>query len=162
MATRAPGGGRKPKPTAQKRAAGNPGKRKLNDAEPDYSTLLIAPPAPDWMSDYAGVMWDKLAPELIDAKVLTLTDLHVLEGFCLAYSRWREAEKDVMKNGITICTAMGRVKNPACTVANEAMRQMTSYGAALGLDPASRARLVVPKSKKSNAFSAILGGKRGN
>ena len=65
-------------------------------------------------------------------------------------------------NASTIRTAMGRVKNPACTVANEAMRQMTSYGAALGLDPASRARLVVPKSKKSNAFSAILGGKRGN
>lgn len=161
MTKRAPGGGRKPKPTAQKRAAGNPGKRRLNDAEPEFESLLIAPPAPSWMADYAREMWDKLAPELIDAKVLTRTDLHVLEGFCSAYSRWREAEEDVTRNGITIKSMMGRSKNPACTVANEAMRQMTSYGAALGLDPASRARLVVPKAKKSNAFTALLGGARG-
>jgi len=159
MATRAPGGGRKPKPTAQKRAAGNPGKRKLNDAEPDYTALVIAPPPPEWMSDYAQAMWHKLAPELVESKVLTRTDLHVLEGFCSAYSRWREAEEDVTRNGITIKTPMGRSKNPACTVANEAMRQMTSYGSSLGLDPASRARLTVPKSKAKGRFAGLLAPK---
>ncbi|MNO90371.1 Phage terminase, small subunit [compost metagenome] len=159
MSTRAPGGGRKPKPTAQKRAAGNPGKRRLNDAEPDYTSLVIAPPAPDWMSEYAQQMWHKLAPELVESKVLTRTDLHVLEGFCSAYGRWREAEEDVTRNGITIKSMMGRSKNPACTVANEAMRQMTSYGSSLGLDPASRARLTVPKNKAKGRFSGLLAPK---
>ena len=153
---RAPGGGRKPKPTAQKRAAGNPGKRALNDAEPEFGALLIAPTSPDWMGDYAREMWDKLAPELIDAQVLTLTDLHVLEGFCSAYGRWREAEEDVTRNGIIIKSIMGPKKNPACTVANEAMRQMTSYGSVLGLDPSSRSRLIVPKAKKKGAWSEFL------
>lgn len=160
MTKRAPGGGRKPKPTAQKRAAGNPGKRRLNEAEPDFEALVVAPVAPDWMSDYAREMWDRLSPELVESKVLTRTDLHVLEGFCSAYGRWREAEEDVTRNGIILKSSFGPKKNPACTVANEAMRQMTSYGSSLGLDPASRARLVVPKAPKSNAFAALLGGAR--
>lgn len=158
---RAPGGGRKPKPVAQKAAAGNPGKRKLNHNQPDVTVLMIAPPAPEWMGEYARAMWERTAPELIDAKVLAMTDLHVLEGFCMAYDRWREAEADTLKNGITIRGPQGFKKNPAVTVANEAMRQMTSYGAALGLDPSSRQRLMVPGAKKKNSFSELLGGKRG-
>jgi P27 family predicted phage terminase small subunit len=161
MTIRAPGGGRKPKPTAQKIAAGNPGKRRLNKDAPDFPSLEKAPDAAAWMSDNAREMWGKLAPELIDAKVLTRTDLHVLEGFCSAYGRWREAEEEIIQRGITLKGPMGTSKNPACTVANEAMRQMTSYGAALGLDPASRARLIVPRGKKKNAFSELLGGSRG-
>lgn len=158
---RAPGGGRKPKPVAAKIAAGNPGKRKLNLNEPEVTALMIAPPAPEWMGEHARAMWERTAPELVDAKVLAMTDLHVLEGFCVAYDRWRQAEQDTQDNGITIRGPQGYKKNPAVTVANEAMRQMTSYGAALGLDPSSRQRLMVPGAKKTNAFSAVLGGKRG-
>lgn len=151
--------GRPPKSTAQKRAAGNPGKRKLNDQEPDFTALLIAPPAPEWLNDYAQVVWDKLAPQLVDSKVLTSTDLHNLECFASAYGRWRMAEADINKNGIVVMGAMGsEVKNPACTVANEAMRQMATYGGALGLDPASRSRLMVPTAKKKSAFAEFLGG----
>ncbi|NYZ69532.1 P27 family phage terminase small subunit, partial [Endozoicomonas sp. SM1973] len=45
-------------------------------------------------------------------------------------------------------------KNPACTVANESIKQVDSYGAKLGLDPASRARLAVGQpAEETNEFN---------
>lgn len=156
VATR-PGRGRKPKPTKQKALAGNPGKRKLNSAEPDFG-LMAGADAPEWMPDLARSMWETVVPLLCGQNVLAPTDLHNVEAFCLAYSRWRIAETDIAENGITGVSPMGaRVKNPAVTVANEALRQMTSFGALLGLDPSSRSRLMGKKpSGGANPFGDLV------
>lgn len=150
--------GRKPKPTAQKLLAGNPGKRALNDAEPTYEHLTNVP-VPDWIEDYENAkgMWEWLAPKLCDQQILTAVDLANLEAYCMAYERWRQAEKDVTKLGIVVEGSQGGyVKNPALTAVNESKRQMQSYGALLGLDPSSRTRLVgKSKSTKSNSFDGF-------
>lgn len=147
--------GRKPKPTAQKLLAGNPGKRPLNKHEPQAPTLTSADP-PLWLTDLAREAWDWYAPRLIASKTLTETDLHNLEAFCAAYSRWRIAEDDIKKHGITVFSVQGGVvKNPAVTVANEALKQLATFGASLGLDPASRARIQVPGGPTKNPFTDI-------
>ncbi|WP_254632460.1 P27 family phage terminase small subunit [Achromobacter denitrificans] len=47
----------------------------------------------------------------------------------------------------------------AATVANEAMKQMATFGSFLGLDPSSRQRMQGPKKAgKGNPFAALLGG----
>ena len=47
----------------------------------------------------------------------------------------------------------GPMKNPALTSKNEALRQMSMFGAALGLDPAARGRLMgTSGGDKGNAF----------
>ncbi|SAL65530.1 hypothetical protein AWB68_03630 [Caballeronia choica] len=51
-----PGRGRKPKPTARKIAAGNPGKRMLNKDEPDFGSVTNLDP-PEWIKGYAAEMW---------------------------------------------------------------------------------------------------------
>ena len=142
-----PGRGRKPKPTKQKQLAGNPGKRALNNNEPEF-TKLTKVDAPAWMPELAIGMWETIVPDLLANDVLTVPDLHNVESFCMAYCRWREAEQDITDNGITIHTEKTVIKNPAVTVVNEAKRQMVQFGSLLGLDPSSRQRLMGPKPKE--------------
>ena len=93
----------------------------------------------------------------ISRKILKITDLHNIEMFCIAYNNLREAQQEVVLNGVTIETAMGRSKNPAITVVNEASKQMAQFGAMLGLDPASRQRLTGSGGQpKKNSFAEVL------
>lgn len=149
--------GRRPKPTAQKALAGNPGKRKLNKDEPDFALVTNVDP-PEWLCEHATRVWRMLVPELLRAKVLALTDLHNVEAFCTAYGNWRMAQESVREHGIVVAGATGGpVKNPALTAANEAMRQMVTFGSMLGLDPASRTRIIGGnKQKSTNEFAALL------
>ncbi|MCI8212592.1 terminase [Pseudomonas sp. S25] len=154
--------GRPPKPTALKLVQGNPGKRKLNSKAPSPDALAVVPDPPEWFGPIAVAAWQQVAPWLTEAKILTATDLHNLEAFCMAYQRWREAQADITLNGIIVMGAKQEIKNPACTVANETMRQMATFGSALGLDPAARARLKPGGAEKpNNPFTALRGGKAG-
>ncbi|MDP2505394.1 phage terminase small subunit P27 family [Oceanobacter sp. 3_MG-2023] len=154
------GKGRKPKPTAAKQAAGNPGKRALNTNEPEFTQLLDVDP-PEHLHNYPHAVecWETHCPELCKIGVLKVTDLWNLEAFCMAYSTWRESKLQAQQQGITITQDNGtEKKNPALSAANEALRQMMSLGAVLGLDPANRTRLVVPKQKdQSNPFAELAG-----
>ncbi len=151
------GRGRKPKPTAKKQLAGNPGKRGLNTAEPQFSRITNVDP-PEWLSERAAVVWRMLVPELLRENVLALTDLHNVEAFCTAYSNWRLAQDSVEEFGIVVQSSQGSpIKNPALTAANESMRQMVTFGSMLGLDPASRTRIIGGnKQKTTNPFAGLL------
>ena len=151
------GRGRKPKPTAKKLLAGNPGKRALNKAEPEFSKITNVDP-PEWLSDRACQMWRMVVPELLRENVVAITDLHNVEAFCVAYDNWRLAQESVQKHGIVVAGAQGGpIKNPALTAANETMRQIVTFGSMLGLDPASRTRLIGGnKEKETNEFAQLL------
>ena len=134
-----PGRGRKPKPNQKKQLAGS---KHTNPDAVDFQLITNVSP-PDWMPDLAKEMWRTVAPHLCKEKVLAVTDLHNLEAFCSAYDSFRQSEIHIKENGLVMLGATGGpIKNPACTVKNESLRQMTMYGAALGLDPASRGRLI--------------------
>lgn len=114
---------------------------------------------PEYMEHMSNavVMWKSIVPELLKRKILKVTDLHNIEMFCMAYHNLREAQHEVVLYGVTIQTETGRIKNPALTAVNEASKQLASFGAMLGLDPASRNRLMGGGSKpKNNPFSEVL------
>ncbi|HCU2043988.1 TPA: phage terminase small subunit P27 family [Pseudomonas aeruginosa] len=154
---RVAGRGRKPKPTAKKALAGNPGKRALNKDEPKFSDVTDID-APGHLRPRAAEMWSMIVPELLGAGVLAITDMHNVEAFCIAYDKWRMAEEEVQNSGITVTSAQGSpMKNPALTAANEAMRQMVTFGSLLGLDPSSRTRLIGGNKKpEANPFAELL------
>ncbi|MFV2949622.1 phage terminase small subunit P27 family [Pseudomonas japonica] len=157
--------GRPAKPTALKVLQGNPGKRKLNKSAPAPTPLAEVPAPPEWLGEWAIEMWETIAPWLTQTGIMTRTDTHNLAVFCAAYDRWRQAEVEVAEAGITVVDVKGVLKkNPACTVINEALRQLASFGAALGLDPASRARLMGNhgQEKPANPFLLLKGGKGRN
>ena len=150
--------GRKPKPAAKKQLAGNPGKRALNKDEPDFGTVINIDP-PEWLIGPGRDLWEHLAPLLCAERILQATDIQNLEAYCTAYGRFRDGQADITENGITVMGAQGGVvKNPAATIINEALKQMATYGAMLGLDPSSRQRLQGPKKPGAgNPFAQLLG-----
>lgn len=152
------GQGRPPKPTAVKKLAGNPGKRPLNEAEPDFRKYRNAPPAPASLDEIGAAKWKVIASELTAQGILASTDLHNLEAFCEAYSRWHQAAEIVKRDGITYIDDNGYPKkHPANTIAAEAIRAMVTLGGSLGLDPSSRSRLTgINKESTANPFAALL------
>lgn len=153
------GKGRKPKPTALKQLAGNPGKRALNKDEPQFETLSHVD-APEHLSEfeYALECWETYCPVLCGSGVLTVGDLWNLEAFCIAYSTYRLSMEEA-RGQITVMQENGTMKkHPALSAANEALRQMISLGAVLGLDPANRSKIMAPGAAKpkENAFTGLL------
>lgn len=151
--------GRRPKPTAKKELAGNPGKRALNKQEPDFG-LVLKINCPIWMGDFGRELWETVCPLLCRERVLEATDIQNLEVYCNAYDQFRMAQADVQAKGVTVSGATGGViKNPAVTALKEATVTMATYGGMLGLDPASRQRVMSKKSgKSSNAFADVING----
>ena len=155
-----------PKPTVLKQLAGNPGKRPLNGAEPQYAAEL--PSAPRHLSAAAQREWRRVGKYLVAAGVMTAVDRAVLALYCQAYARWVEAEKQLAKpealtdttpNGMTVMSAW-------LTIANKAMDQVKRYGAELGLTPASRTRIHVEqtearKSLVEELFEGVASGRGG-
>lgn len=155
--------GRHAKPDALKLLQGNPGKRKINKQGPTPAPLAETPPPPEWLGEWGAEIWEVVAPWLTQAGIMTRTDTHNLAAFCAAYHRWRLAEAEVATAGVTVTDKKGVLKkNPACTVINETLRQMATFGGALGLDPASRARLTGGgggQDKPQNPFLLLKGGR---
>ncbi|MDV3226466.1 phage terminase small subunit P27 family [Salmonella enterica] len=162
MAGTAGRSGRRPKPTARKELAGTPGKRALNKEEPVFTPINGVSP-PDWFNEedmpLASVMWELTTKELCGQGLLCVTDLAVLERWCVAYEFWRRAVKNIAKEGNTITGAMGgKIKNPELTAKKEQESEMSSTGSMLGLDPSSRQRLIglAGQKKTSNPFLKMI------
>ncbi|MBD2826272.1 phage terminase small subunit P27 family [Xenorhabdus szentirmaii] len=162
MAGTAGRSGRRPKPTARKELAGNPGKRKLNRDEPSFTPLMGVSP-PDWFIEndlsLAVVMWELTTKELCGQGILCLTDLAVLERWCVAYQFWRKLVIDISRDGTRLIGATGGpVKNPDLTAKKEQESEMDRTGAMLGLDPSSRQRLMgaAGKAKTDNPFIRMI------
>lgn len=160
--TRAPGGGRKPKPVALKELAGNPGKRALNKDQPRFTPLTNAS-MPDYFIEdgmsMAAVMWDVTVKELCGQGVLCVTDLSVLERWCVGYEVWRRAVKSIITNGTTLTAENGNAyANPDVVTKAKQEAVMATAGALLGLDPSSRQRLIgaAGQAKATNPFIRLI------
>lgn len=147
--------GRKPKPTALKALAGNPGKRKLNKSEP--KPPQGAPEMPYYLTPEAKEEWERILPELEKVPgLMSRIDGTALASYCMAFARWVEAEEEVSQRGIVVEEPVfGRVgttddltligtrlkKNPACTAALASQKEMRALLALFGMDPSSRSRI---------------------
>ncbi|VDZ51517.1 Phage terminase, small subunit [Serratia odorifera] len=162
MAGTAGRSGRRPKPTARKELAGNPASEPLNKDEPVFTPIKGAEP-PSWFEDeelhLATVMWQMTTKELCGQGILCVTDLAVLERWCVAYEFWRRAVKAIAKQGNVVTGATGGpIKNPQLTAKKEQESEMSSTGAMLGLDPGSRQRLIglAGQKKTANPFIKLI------
>ena len=152
--------GRKPKPTALKIISGNPGKRKLPDAEPKFSPSQ--PDAPLFLNSDANAEWDRLSLLLYDSGVLTDVDRSALAAYCQAYGLWAQAEREIAKlqeisvlNGLILKTKDGNyIQQPLLGIANKARADMVRYASEFGMTPSSRTRIETSGAiKKTNPFA---------
>jgi phage terminase small subunit len=128
--------GDKPKPTALKLLAGNPGKRALNDREPDPGALDLTPPAE--LSDEAVPQWNRLVPMLVKTGVLKQSDRDILTLFCEAYV----AHLAAVRAGKINVGLLGQ------------LRQMLGE---MGMTPATRSRIIAEKPQGDEAEAKYFG-----
>lgn len=139
--------GRKPKPTAAKKLAGNPGKRPLNENEPEPTALAELPAPPDFLLPDAVAEWERVGPELVTCGLLTVADVAHFAAYCQCWARYVEAERWIQENGIcmTIRNDKGEVKFsqpvPRFSIAKAMLEKLRSFGSEFGLSPSARVGL---------------------
>lgn len=132
--------GRKPKPTALKMLAGNPGKRALNHAEP--KPRAVVPRPPEHLSTEEKKKWKAVVRDLYPLGLVTAVDKDALAMYCTIFVRWLKAENLVREKGEIIKTAAGNIiQNPYLSIANRALEQLNKLGAEFGMTPSSRSRV---------------------
>ena len=155
--------GRKPKSTALKRLQGNPGKRPLNEHEPQPDASMPAPP--EHLNSVAIAEWGRMAGELNRIGLLTQVDRAAFAAYCAAYSTWVHAELQMARlaedggNPFLITTEKGnQIQNPIVGVRNKALDLMHKFMVEFGLTPSSRTRVTVPNIE-SDPFEDEFGPK---
>lgn len=152
--------GRKPQPTALKVLRGNPGRRKLNPAEPQHGALETDLPA-DLTDPIAQAEWTRVAALLSARGQVTTVDRAVLVGYCLKYAQWQALEREAARHPFIVKSPSGYpIPNPALGMANKVFGLMLKAAAELGITPSSRSRVSVtpaapdaPESKWAGLLS---------
>jgi P27 family predicted phage terminase small subunit len=88
-----------PIPTALKQAAGNPGRRELNDGEPSPPPGEITPP--DWLTTEGREYWTRGAPIVKSMRTLTTADVNAFARYCNALARYVKLTKLIDAGGTT-------------------------------------------------------------
>ena len=146
--------GRRPKPTALKRAQGNPGKGKLRDDEP---TATPRTTAPRWMSKGARNEWVRTTKAAKELGTLTKLDRAVHALHCQACDDYAQAALLIQEHGYIILGCHGTmVKNPAVDVANQAASIIRQTAIELGFTPAARSRIPNGAKPKQTDFEKFM------
>jgi len=98
--------GRPPTPTKLKLLKGNPGRRPINDREPQ--PLRTIPECPSFLNKKEGEIWDAVSRKLYDMGVLTEVDDLALAVFCEYFLEYRKLSDQAKKTGIFIKVKNGK------------------------------------------------------
>ncbi|CRL66295.1 Phage terminase, small subunit [Proteus vulgaris] len=137
--------GRKtPETDPLKVVTGNPGKRKLNDKEPQPKREIPSPP--EHLTDWGKMAWAKLTLLLDGMGVLTVADTLALERLCDIYADILQLRDTIAIEGRTYTTKtqLGDFlikANPAVAMLADADRRFKSYLVEFGLTPAARSKV---------------------
>lgn len=140
--------GRLPKPDALKRAAGNPGKRKLAASTPSGVVTKVSsftPPA--WLSAPGSRIWKSLTPDLVRLNFLRATDVQAFGRYCDHMASWVKARKTVLKEGEyydAVSTSGENLKrlHPATKAAELHEKHLVELEDRFGLSPLARQRIL--------------------
>ena len=149
--------GRKPKPTAIKRLTGNPGRRPLNDAEPQPPIPEGTPYVPRWLNREGKKAWRELVKILLDCGLYTDLDRWALAMFCQVWGRYVEAERMVEEEGEFLVSEAGnRYVNPVAYRADKHFEQVRKMLSEFGLSPAERSRVKVAVREQQLSLADVL------
>lgn len=136
MGKRGPAG----KPTQLRMLHGDRNDR-INTDEPAPPESEVV--CPDWASDQARGIWNRLAPGLSERGVLTAWDADAFLVLCEALARYRSATQLVNGSALLVQGGSGLMKNPALQVQADAERTFLQFAARFGLTPSDRQAIKV-------------------
>nr|WP_262316487.1 phage terminase small subunit P27 family [Lacticaseibacillus parakribbianus] len=112
---------------------------------------------PKYFGRIAAATWRRIVPFLmVQGHDVRRIDQSLVEMYCTQYEIYRKAYESIKKNGAqteayrSVQNNRGEVigkdflgykRNPATSIYNDALKQLASVGAQLGLSPKSRAEL---------------------
>jgi P27 family predicted phage terminase small subunit len=127
-------------------AAGNPGKRPLNEQEPKPEASAGEPPS--WLSSDAREIWFRLAAPMTKCGLVTRVDELALARYCTLLAMWIKATEAVQKaksSAYTIKNKSGQIVGhrelPQMAELRRLGPQLTQLEREFGLTPASRTRV---------------------
>lgn len=150
--------GRKPKPTALKKAQGNPGRRPLPENEPQPNELDSMPRAPSFLNVEGRKFWKKVGSELIDCGLLTKIDLPAFGMLCHAYQNCLEIHGKLEESGLIYSTPSGIERpHPLWKIAKDEGRNLLNLAKEFGLTPSSRTGLKIePKIAEVDELDNLI------
>ncbi len=153
--------GRKATPDYLKLIKGTNRKDRVNDQAPAEPPLLDVPKVPVHMKGkLARKEWRRVAPKLVQHRLLTEMDLRALEGYCVAYDNYVTAQRCLEELGSTIVVYdlddAGQqrlfddkpiikkiVRNPAIITVNQCLRVLQAFCTDFGMTPMARQKIKV-------------------
>ena len=158
-------GGHNRKPTAQKLAEGNRGKRRLNLREP--KALPGEPQMPSGMTEHTKAVWPEVVAMLKANDVLFKTDGLAIATLCSNLVLFCQADRAVQEMGsmrekLDERTGVSTLHmNPAVRVRSDAEKQLRACWQLFGLDPSSRPGVQVDPSERDpqSALDSVLRAK---
>lgn len=135
--------GPKPESMASKKHRGNPGRRPMNDREPQIEVSELTPP--EWLAGEALTEWERVADVLYKANLATAMDRAVLVSYCEAWGAYVQGCKDVIEHGYVMTSEKTGQDylSPYLNAKSMAEKQMRACVAELGMSPSSRTRIKV-------------------
>jgi Phage terminase, small subunit len=157
--------GRRPKPTALKILQGNPGKRRLNEDEPQPPAGPVECPAQ--LKGPVVEVWQELSAIALAMGTLTAADVAPFATLCELELTRRLASQEKHREGFTpfLVTTVpdpdGEVhikitEHPAIRMERHTATALRPYYEKFGLEPVARARIHVPKSAVVSKWAGIL------
>lgn len=159
--------GPQPKPTALKILEGNPGKRRLNEAEPVPPPAVKVRTPPRRLLPEAKREWKRLAQALVEMGVLTEVDWAAFAEMCQCYAYYLAADAEITKGGgagayMMQVTENGYAsKHPLLSIRQQHLDAWRRALQDFGLTPASRSRIISGEAtiaKAADPMERILGG----
>lgn len=148
--------GRRPKPTRVKELAGNPGRRPLNEREPQPPSSSGR--APRGLGLEGSRFWRRYGPVLAELGVLTQVDEPALR---MAAEHWEVAVRaatELRDEGLTIEGRDGPKKNPLTQVLRDNSQALRGYLVEFGMTPASRAKVRLPEAEQPSLAEILFAG----
>ena len=135
-------------------------KREAEAVPPAKATL----PCPRWLRGDARREWLWIAPRLLNYRILADVDRTLLEQYCVAYARWREAERELETAPKVIAArapdgSTKLIRNPWLKISYDAWRQVQVALMQLGMTPTARAAIL---SKERDPLPAMPAPNNGN
>ncbi len=145
--------GVKPQPTVLKLLKGNPGRRPLNQLEPEPARDAIVPPA--YLVGASLGKWNQVLPGLIASGVITNADVETLARYCTMYEQFLfclaeiRAGRDQIELKHPETGELLNIKStPAGLNSHKLAASMLRIEQEFGLTPSARSGIVAKKIDK--------------
>ena len=153
-------GGQNRKPTVMKVLEGTYRADRAMPNEPKPEVLVIPPPMPDGLNEWAQQEWEKMTLELTKIGMLTTIDSSQLAAYCNELGNYWECEK--LRKEVRPTNETDDAKEAAETfhknyfdMAQKHLKAAKDLAVQFGFTPASRTRINLPKKEERNELDEL-------